>query len=55
MRVVVDGYEGGVGGFTIKKVPIKLNVNEKSYYGRHEPCPKGEQDEVALYIRRKTQ
>ena len=37
LRVVVDGYEGGVkdaGYVTVEE--IALNVNEEWYYGEHE-------------------
>ena len=51
MRVVVAGYEGGVSDVDeVKPIPILLNVNHSSYYGRHEPCESYEQDELALII-----
>lgn len=34
--VVVDGYEDGVNDMnTVSPVAIYLNVNNKSYYGKH--------------------
>lgn len=36
-RVVVSGYEGGVGDVAnVSEVMIKLNVNDEWYYGPHE-------------------
>jgi hypothetical protein len=51
MRVVVAGYEGGVSDVDeVKPIPLLLNVNHCSYYGRHEPCEPYEQDELALIL-----
>jgi len=37
LRVVVDGYEGGVKEASYVEVEeIALNVNEERYYGPHE-------------------
>jgi len=36
-NVVVDGYEGGFCDISsLKKIKVKLNVHEESYYGPHE-------------------
>ena len=37
LRVVVDGYEGGVkdAGYVVEET-IALNVHEEWYYGEHE-------------------
>jgi len=45
LRVVVDGYEGGVkdaGYVTVEE--IALNVNESGYYGEHEITYDDEED-----------
>jgi len=37
MRVTVQGYEGGYNDVSIiDTIPLKLNQNDKWYFGRHE-------------------
>ena len=47
LRVVVQGYEGGVddlkAGLLLVR-DIRLNVNSRWYYGRHEETYKGEKE-----------
>lgn len=51
-RVVIDGYEGGVGDLDrVTTLPVNLNVNTAFYYGEHEEAH-GEADEVAVYLPR---
>jgi hypothetical protein len=42
MRVVVNGYEGGVDDdLTVVEVRLKLNVHNEWYYGDHEILTEG--------------
>lgn len=55
MRVVMDGYEGGIEDIDcIKQIPILLNKNDEWYYGPHEECDEDDEklqaDEIALKI-----
>ena len=60
LRVVVDGYEGGVDDLEARLLlvrDIRLNVNADWYYGRHEEtytCEKetGHETVPALILRR---
>ena len=51
MRVVVDGYEGGVNDVkNISQKAIQLDRNTAWYYGTHAHCNEEEKDETALHI-----
>ena len=50
-RVVVNGYEGGLGDLEdLEKVKIELNVNTEWYYGPHEITYKTNRGLDALLI-----
>ena len=45
LRVVVDGYEGGCDDLEHESLllrDLRLNVNERWYYGRHEEAYEGD-------------
>lgn len=53
-RVVVSGYEGGVDDiYRINEIPILINYHARWYYGKHEECEKGKEDEIAVLISKK--
>ena len=53
LRVVLNGYEGGFSHIeALKKLSLKLNVNEEDFYGPHEEV-ESDQDESAILIYKK--
>ena len=47
LRVMVDGYEGGVDDLEARFLltrDVRLDVNAKWYYGRHEETYAGEKE-----------
>lgn len=56
MRVVLDGYEGGLCDLRLpeaaNQIPIRLNINSQWYYGNHEESSADEADEIALHLER---
>lgn len=51
LEVFVDGYEGGVDTPSkVSKQRVLLYVNDKSYFGSHEICLKGEKSDCTAVI-----
>jgi len=51
LMVVISGYEGGVDELEmINNISIKLNQNQKWYYGKHEEVENGKGDVMAVLI-----
>ena len=49
LMVVVSGYEGGVDEVDLlEPVKLKLNVNTKWYYGKHEEDKDGETQAIKI-------